>query len=114
DTESTGMSAAWSKVLLRQVLVERKEVPDAESLARGEIRVVSKIRFDVGRIELRQEAGTKTGMILVRPGDLLLSGINATKGAIAIYGSDNADLVAATIHYGAYSVVEDRVDVSYL
>jgi type I restriction enzyme S subunit len=53
-------------------------------------------------------------MILVRPGDLLLSGINAAKGAIAIYGIDNTEPVAATIHYGAYILVKDRGDTEYL
>ncbi len=107
------MNAAWPRVPLREVLVQRCEVPDPESLALGNIRIVSKIRFDIGKIELRQEVGTKTGMILVHPGDLLLSGINAAKGAIAIYGADNAEPVAATIHYGAYEVVENR-DITYL
>lgn len=108
------MSATWPMVSLGEVLKERREEPDAQSLALGNIRIVSKIRFDTGEIELRQEIGTKTGMILVRPGDLLLSGINAAKGAIAIYGRENAEPVAATIHYGAYEVVENRADISYL
>src|SRR5690242_13076712 len=102
------MNAAWPNVPLHAVLIERREVPSAESLASGNIRIVSKIRFDLGKVELRKEGTTKTGMILVRPGDLLISGINATKGAVAIYGHENTEPVAATIHYGAYSVVAER------
>jgi len=105
---------SWPVVKLSEVLNERREVPDAEALSRGDIKIVSKIGFENGRAELRQELGTKTGMISVRPGDLLLSGINASKGAIAIYGADNNDPVAATIHYGAYSVVPERADITYL
>jgi len=108
------MSATWSKVRLGEVLNERRETPDPEALALGNIRIVSKIGFELGKIKLRQELGTKTEMILVRPGDLLLSGINAAKGAIAIYGRENTEPVAATIHYGAYSVVHGRVDIGYL
>ncbi len=108
------MNATWPKVRLGEILNERRETPDAEALTLGNIRIVSKIGFELGRIELRQEVGTKTGMILVRPGDLLLSGINAAKGAIAIYGRENAEPVAATIHYGTYSVVQDRTDIEYL
>ena len=63
---------------------------------------------------LRNGSETKTGMILVRPGDLLISGINAAKGALAIYGEENTDPIAATIHYGAYIPKKDRVDVNYL
>jgi type I restriction enzyme S subunit len=53
-------------------------------------------------------------MILVRPGDLVVSGINAAKGAIAIYDADAADPIAATIHYGAYIPKPDRVGVDFL
>lgn len=108
------MSTAWPSVRLGDVLKERREQPQAEGLTLGRIPIVSKIRFDTGTVELRQELGTSTGMILVRPGDLLLSGINAAKGAIAIFGSENAEPVAATIHYGAYSVVSTRADAKFL
>ena len=53
-------------------------------------------------------------MILIRPGDLVVSGINAAKGAIAIYGAERTDCVAATIHYGAYKVNSARADIRYL
>lgn len=108
------MSEPWPSVRLGNVLVERREVPDAHNLTLGTMRIISKIGFDEGKIELRSEAGTRTGMILVRPGDLVVSGINATKGAIAIYGRENKQPVAATIHYGAYEVSQDRADLTYL
>jgi len=101
-------------VPLGEVLTERQEVPSAEALANGDIRIVSKIGFNDGKIQLRNGSETRTGMILVRPGDLLISGINAAKGAIAIYGEENTDPIAATIHYGAYLPNKDRVDVKYL
>jgi type I restriction enzyme S subunit len=53
-------------------------------------------------------------MILIRPGDLVISGINAAKGAIAIYGEENTEPIAATIHYGAYIPNKQRVDPRYL
>jgi type I restriction enzyme S subunit len=53
-------------------------------------------------------------MILIRPGDLVLSGINATKGAIAIYDELETEPIAATIHYGAYIPNKERVDVRFL
>jgi type I restriction enzyme, S subunit len=108
------MSAKWPMVKLGEVLTERKEVPPAEDLAAGKIRIVAKVAFNDGRINLRADGQTKTGMILIRPGDLVLSGINAAKGAIAVYGEDNIEPVAATIHYGAYIPNKTRVNVSYL
>jgi type I restriction enzyme S subunit len=108
------MSKAWQMRPLGEMLTERREAPSVEALAKGEIRIVAKIGFNDGKIQLRNGTETKTGMILVRPGDLLISGINAAKGAIAIYGEENPDPIAATIHYGAYIPKKDRVDVQYL
>jgi type I restriction enzyme S subunit len=95
------MKHRWPIVPLSEVLTERCETPSPDALALGRVRVVSKITFDTGRIELRSDSQTKTGMILARPGDILISGINAAKGAIAIYGPQNAEPIAATVHYGA-------------
>jgi type I restriction enzyme S subunit len=53
-------------------------------------------------------------MILARPGDLVISGINAAKGAIAIYGPENSEPIAATIHYGAFTPKPDRADLKFL
>jgi len=108
------MTSAWTKVQLAEVITERKEVPSADDLAAGKVRIVAKVGFNDGRIQFRADGQTKTGMILIRPGDLILSGINAAKGAIAVYGEDNTEPVAATIHYGAYIPNKTRVDASYL
>jgi type I restriction enzyme, S subunit len=108
------MNPGWPSVPLAEVLQERNETPSPEAVAIGEIPIVSKISFDNGRIELRSGGQTKTGMILVRPGDLVVSGINAAKGAVAIHGAAYPGPIAATIHYGAYAPRTDRVDVQFL
>lgn len=108
------MSLSWPDVTLSEVLTERRETPNSAALALGEIPIVSKISFEPGQIELRVGTQTKTGMILVRPGDLVVSGINAAKGAVAIWPADAAGQIAATIHYGAYTPRNDRVDVRFL
>jgi type I restriction enzyme S subunit len=108
------MSKVWQMVPLGEVLEERQEIPCAEAVAKGEMRIVAKIGFNDGQIQLRTGCETKTGMILIRPGDLLVSGINAAKGAIAIYGEENTESITATIHYGAYIPKKERVNVKYL
>ena len=108
------MTKPWLTVRLGEVLTERRETPSPDDLAFGRVRIVSKISFDTGRIELRTESETNTGMILARPGDLVVSGINAAKGAIAIYGPENSEPIAATIHYGAYTPKPDRADLKFL
>jgi type I restriction enzyme S subunit len=108
------MKHKWPLTLLRDVLAERREVPSEQDLASGRVRIIEKISYDTGRIKLRVDSSTKTGMILVHPGDLVLSGINAAKGAIAIYDPKAIEPVAATIHYGAYIPDSSRVDVGFL
>jgi len=53
-------------------------------------------------------------LILVRRGDLLVSGINALKGAVALHPKNAPSDVAATIHYGAYELDEERVLPRYI
>lgn len=108
------MSVTWPMVRLGDVLTERQETPLLEEMVSGRIKIVSKISFDTGQIYIRPNGETRTGMILIRPGDLVVSGINAAKGAIAIYGLDNTEPVAATIHYGAYIPDSSRVNVDFL
>lgn len=101
-------------VRLGEVLAERQETPLPEDMVSGRIKIVSKISFDTGQIYIRPNGETRTGMILIRPGDLVVSGINAAKGAIAIYSQDNTEPVAATIHYGAYIPNSDRISIPFL
>jgi len=108
------MSPMWSLTPLGDVLTERREQPTSEDLESGRTKIVEKISFNTGRIQLRAGGSTKTGMILAYPGDLVVSGINAAKGAIAICDEAAAGPVAATIHYGAYVPNRSRVDVYFL
>ena len=108
------MTTGWKETLLGEVLTERRETPTPESLENGEVSIVSKIGFNKGKIELRSDGKTKTGMILIRPGDLVVSGINAAKGAIAIYDEKETKSIAATIHYGSYIPNKERIEIKYL
>jgi len=107
-------TTAWPQVPLGELITERQETPSSDALEKGTVRILSKIGFNDGRIQLRPNGHTKTKMILIRPGDLVVSGINAAKGAIAVYDRNNAAPIAATIHYGAYIPNEARVDVGFL
>ncbi|MFZ2125259.1 MAG: restriction endonuclease subunit S [Candidatus Saccharimonadales bacterium] len=72
---------------------------------------IEKIDFR-GNIHLIEDKPTKTNMILVKNGDLVISGINAEKGAVAVYeGSTDA---LATIHYSSYVYNTDKIDIEYL
>ena len=86
----------------------------AHSIETGETRIVSKIVFDTGEIEFRTDTKTKTKMILIQPGDLVISGINVAKGAISIYSETEEKQASATIHYSAYEVKKDKADGYFL
>jgi len=105
-------SVNWLRTPLSNVLKERTEIPNPSDLELGLIPIVSKIGFDTGKIELRQVRKTRTKMILIRPGDLVLSGINAAKGAIAI--CEEKIPISATIHYSSYKPNPEKIDILFL
>lgn len=99
----------WRKVQIGEFLTARKDrfKPNAAN-AMG-LKRVSKIDFS-GKYHLVDKV-TNTDMILVKSGDLLISGINAEKGAVAVYRETEDAL--ATIHYSSYEFDKDQIDVEY-
>jgi type I restriction enzyme S subunit len=102
------MTHTWPEVQLGELLAERIETPDEAAIASGSQPIISKIRFSDGGIEFRANGESKTQLISIHPGDLVLSGINAMKGAIALYDNDDRK-AAATIHYSAYRINRHKV-----
>jgi type I restriction enzyme, S subunit len=82
-------------------LKERKERLSPEEANKLRLSRIEKIDFK-GKPVLREHKPTKTGMIIVRRGDVLISGINADKGAVCVF--NEADEATATIHYSAYEI----------
>lgn len=57
------------------------------------------------------EKDSKTDMIIIKKGDLVISGINVAKGAMGIYrGSEDA---TATIHYSSYTFNKKIINIDY-
>jgi type I restriction enzyme, S subunit len=108
------MNHKWEFTPLGEILKERIEKPSYDDLASGRVKIIDKISFRTGQIHFRSDGKTKTGMILVHPGDLVVSGINAAKGAIAVHDRGTDGPVAATIHYGSYIPNKDRVSIHFL
>ncbi|MGB9408375.1 MAG: restriction endonuclease subunit S [Terracidiphilus sp.] len=106
------MTLSWRDTPLSDCLEERRESPDPHSVLVGAMPLVGKVAFADGRIHLRPDSVSNTNLILVQPGDLLISGINASKGAIALQQYDYP--VAATIHYSAYSFNKENVEPRYV
>jgi type I restriction enzyme S subunit len=98
------------KLKLGEFLTERKiRYKPSEANQLGFLRI-EKIDFN-GNIHLVENKPTKTDMILVKPYDLIISGINVQKGALGIYsGNGNA---LATIHYSSYEYDKSIIDLDY-
>ncbi len=106
------MKHKWEKIKLGNILKYREGLPDAEKFASGDIPIISKISFDDGKIGLRNDGITNTKLVRVLPNDLVISGINAEKGAISI--NDFGKEITATIHYSAYYPINEQTDLKYI
>ena len=74
------------------------------------LKRIEKIDFS-GNIYLSDKP-SNTDMILVKKGDLVISGINVEKGAMAVYQGDND--ITATIHYSSYEFDATKIDLDFL
>ncbi len=106
------MKRNWEEVKLGKILKYREGIPDAEKIASGEIPIISKISFSNGKINLRNDGVTNTKLIRVLPNDLVISGINAEKGAVSL--NDFNKEITATIHYSAYYPAGEQADLKYI
>lgn len=99
----------WKKVKIGDFLTERtgRYKPDDPTISK--YQRLDKIDFS-GTIHISNKP-TKTDMILVQPGDLVISGINVAKGAVSVY--QGTEPVCATIHYSAYTFNEKIVDLDF-
>lgn len=96
-------------IKIEQFLTEREGRYDPEDDAVKNLKRLNKIDF-TGEIHL-SDKDSKTDMIIVKPGDLVISGINVSKGAIAVYHGEEP--ITATIHYSSYSFDEGKIDIEY-
>ena len=89
-----------------------KERPERfKPVEANELRLkrLNKIDFS-GNIHIVDKP-TKTNMILIKKGDLVISGINVEKGAVAIYQGEED--ILATIHYSSYEFDKKKINVEY-
>jgi type I restriction enzyme, S subunit len=97
------------KARISSFLTERQDRFKPEEANNLGLKRLNKIDFS-GNMHLVDKP-TNTNMILIKKGDLVISGINIEKGAIAIY-QGNED-ITATIHYSSYEFDKNKIDVDY-
>ncbi len=96
---------------LSDFLIEREERIKHEAANKLRLKRIKKIDFS-GTIHLDDQTVTKTDMVRVKSGNLVISGINAAKGAVGVYRGDED--VLATIHYSSYKFDPDRISIEFL
>ena len=101
--------SSWKKVKIGDFLSERDGRYKPDDVRIAKYKRLDKIDFS-GTIHISDKP-TKTDMILVHPGDLVISGINVAKGAVTVYQGDEP--VCATIHYSSYTFDSSQVDLEY-
>ena len=99
----------WKKVKIGDFLTEREGRYKPDDTKISKYKRLDKIDFS-GTIHISGKP-TKTDMIIVHPGDLVISGINVAKGAVAVYQGNEP--VCATIHYSSYTFDSSKVDLDY-
>ncbi len=99
----------WQKVKISSFLKERESRIKPEEANKMGLKRLNKIDFS-GITHLSDKL-TNTDMILIKPGDLVISGINVEKGAVAVYQGDKD--ILATIHYSAYIFDKNKIEIEY-
>jgi len=101
--------ADWKETEVREFLKERVGRYKPGDPKVSKLKRLNKIDFS-GRMHFSDKS-SKTDMIIAKKGDLVISGINVAKGALAVYDGD--DDITATIHYSSYQFDDDKINVEY-
>lgn len=101
---------SWQEVSLNEFLINRQDRFKPNDKRIQNLKRIDKIDFS-GQIFL-SEKPSKTDMILVKKGDLVISGINVEKGAMSVY--EGQEDVTATIHYSSYHFNSNKINIDFL
>lgn len=100
---------SWTITKISDFLFERKGRYKPTDTEIEGLKRIEKINFS-GNFHIGIKS-SNTDMILVKQGDLVISGINVAKGAMGIYTGEE-DIVA-TIHYSSYTFDRNKINVDY-
>jgi len=100
----------WVKMKLGDVIKNREGRYKPNDPTIAGLKRIDKINFS-GQIFL-SDKGSNTDMILIKKGDLVISGINVEKGALAVY--EGEEDILATIHYSSYIFDTTKIDIDFL
>lgn len=102
----------WPTVRLSDVAVVRNEVVSDDEIEDGRVNLLDRVSFDEGKVFFGKRTKTRMAQFRARPGDIVVSKINARKRAIGIV-QDGTD-VGVTIHFRALIPDTAKVDADFL
>jgi len=100
----------WIQVEMGTFLEERKQRFNPQDKEISGLQRIEKIDFS-GKIYLSDKP-SRTKMILIKNNDLVISGINVSKGAMNVYSGEKD--ILATIHYSSYVYDKKKIDIHFL
>lgn len=100
----------WIQVNMGSFLEERKQRFNPQDKEISGLQRIEKIDFS-GKIYLSDKP-SRTKMILIKNNDLVISGINVSKGAMNVYYGEKD--ILATIHYSSYVYDKKKIDIHFL
>jgi type I restriction enzyme, S subunit len=99
----------WKSLNIGDFLFERNDRFKPDDIIVSNLKRLEKIDFQ-GFFHIGDKS-SNTVMILIKPGDFVISGINVTKGAMGIY--EGKKDITATIHYSSYTFDENIINVGW-
>lgn len=102
----------WPTMRLSNVVAVRNEVVSDVELLEGRISLLDRISFDEGRVFFGKRIKTRMVQFRARPGDIVVSKINARKRAIGII--QEGSNVGVTIHFRVLIPDTTKVNTEFL
>lgn len=102
----------WPTVRLGDVVSVRNEIVPDKEIQDGRVYLLDRISFDEGKIFFGKRTETRMVQFRARPGDIVVSKINACKRAIGIV--QNGTDVSATVHFRVLEPITSIIDTEYL
>lgn len=100
----------WNNIKIGNFLHERAGIYKPNNPKVKNLKRLQKIDF-AGNIHFVDKK-SNTNMIIIKQGDLVISGINVSKGALAVY--EGKEDITATIHYSSYTYNKSKISIDFL
>lgn len=102
----------WPTVKVSEVCSVRFDQISEHEMRSGDIQLLDRISFEEGKVYSGKRSETKMTQHRAKPGDLVVSKINARKRAIGIV-PDGSD-IGVTIHFRSLVPDKDKIDSTFL